>query len=83
MTTRNILIGVVVLAAIGLAFFFMRRGDNADMVNGADDNAVVCTMDAKLCPDGSYVGREGPNCEFRACPDEANGAEDETVFDKG
>ncbi|HEY9480731.1 MAG TPA: hypothetical protein VIR98_00690 [Candidatus Paceibacterota bacterium] len=29
---------------------------------------VVCTMDAKLCPDGSYVGRQGPNCEFAQCP---------------
>lgn len=29
---------------------------------------VVCTMEAKLCPDGSYVGRVGPKCEFSACP---------------
>jgi hypothetical protein len=29
--------------------------------------AVFCTMDAKMCPDGSYVGRSGPNCEFK-CP---------------
>lgn len=29
---------------------------------------VACTMDAKMCPDGSYVGRIGPNCEFAACP---------------
>lgn len=28
----------------------------------------ACTMEAKLCPDGSYVGRTGPNCEFAACP---------------
>jgi len=27
-----------------------------------------CTMDAKMCPDGSYVGRVGPNCEFALCP---------------
>jgi len=29
---------------------------------------VACTMDAKICPDGSAVGRIGPNCEFAACP---------------
>lgn len=29
---------------------------------------VACTMDAKLCDDGSYVGRSGPKCEFTACP---------------
>ena len=31
----------------------------------------ACTMEAKLCPDGSAVGRVGPNCEFAACPSEA------------
>ncbi len=29
---------------------------------------VSCTMEAKLCPDGSAVGRSGPRCEFAACP---------------
>lgn len=28
---------------------------------------AFCTMEAKMCPDGSYVGREGPNCEFAKC----------------
>jgi hypothetical protein len=35
-----------------------------------DDPQVACTMEAKLCPDGSSVGRTGPNCEFAACPGE-------------
>ncbi len=29
---------------------------------------VACTMEAKQCPDGSYVGRTGPRCEFAPCP---------------
>ncbi len=29
-----------------------------------------CTMEAKVCPDGSYVSRAGPNCEFALCPSE-------------
>lgn len=29
---------------------------------------VACTMDAKLCPDGTAVGRVGPSCEFAPCP---------------
>lgn len=36
--------------------------------NGNDEDMVVCTADAKLCPNGSYVGRIGPDCEFAACP---------------
>lgn len=30
-------------------------------------NKTACTMEAKLCSDGSYVGRSGPNCEFSEC----------------
>jgi hypothetical protein len=35
-----------------------------------DDDAemIACTMDAKECPDGSFVGRVPPSCEFAACP---------------
>lgn len=29
---------------------------------------VACTLEAKLCPDGSAVGRSGPKCEFAPCP---------------
>jgi hypothetical protein len=28
---------------------------------------TMCTMDSMQCPDGSWVGRSGPNCEFK-CP---------------
>jgi len=28
------------------------------------DEPTACTADAYQCPDGSYVGRTGPNCEF-------------------
>lgn len=31
---------------------------------------VACTMDAKVCPDGSAVGRVAPNCQFAPCPGE-------------
>ncbi len=31
-------------------------------------NVVVCTKEAKICPDGSAVSRTGPNCEFTECP---------------
>jgi putative hemolysin len=33
---------------------------------------IVCTQEAKACPDGSYVSRTGPNCEFALCPNENN-----------
>lgn len=32
---------------------------------------TACTEEAKVCPDGSSVGRTGPHCEFAACPGES------------
>ncbi|MDP3917237.1 MAG: hypothetical protein Q8Q42_03030 [Nanoarchaeota archaeon] len=29
---------------------------------------VACSTEAKICPDGSAVGRVGPDCEFEKCP---------------
>lgn len=36
--------------------------------NGNTTPPKACTQEAKICPDGSAVGRTGPNCEFAACP---------------
>ena len=37
----------------------------------APGGTTTCTQEAKLCLDGSAVGRIGPNCEFAACPEVA------------
>lgn len=34
----------------------------------SQNNTAVCTFEARICPDGSSVGRSGPNCEFALCP---------------
>jgi hypothetical protein len=34
---------------------------------------TICTLDAKVCPDGTAVGRTGPACEFAVCPGETPG----------
>jgi hypothetical protein len=71
---------IIVLAACGSAPVNNGNTNNNGSANNPDiavetpDQAggeqVMCTMDAKMCPDGSYVGRTGPNCEFAACPSE-------------
>lgn len=33
-----------------------------------ENKPIECTQEAKLCSDGSYVGRTGPKCEFAECP---------------
>jgi|GEM_PF-3190158 len=50
--------------------------------NPVNDNSRACTMEAKECPDGSAVGRTGPNCEFTLCP-ENNTKDGILPFDSG
>jgi hypothetical protein len=56
-----LVIGLVVLAVFG---YWAATGKTA-VPNGGQK---ACTAEAKICPDGSAVGRSGPNCEFAACP---------------
>ncbi len=56
---------IVIIAA--LVFVHIATPVFKKFAPGAND-PVACTMEAKLCPDGSSVGRTGPNCEFAACP---------------
>lgn len=42
--------------------------ETLDMCPAPTRQQVYCTQDVKQCPDGSFVGRTGPNCEFAACP---------------
>ncbi len=58
---KKILIVLVLILVGGVVFYYTQAKVSAPEV-------YVCTMDAKMCPDGSYVGRSGSNCEFTACP---------------
>jgi hypothetical protein len=55
------IIAVMVVAGASIWYFSVQR-------NFISPSGVACTQEAKQCPDGSYVGRTGPNCEFAACP---------------
>lgn len=61
---------IVILAVAAIAFFTGKKEGSAPVEN--DSEMVFCTMDARECPDGSYVGRVGPDCQFAACPDGTN-----------
>jgi hypothetical protein len=37
-------------------------------VESCTTDAVFCTQDAQQCPDGSFVSRVAPSCEFAQCP---------------
>lgn len=43
--------------------------DTAPVDNNTNENEIVCTLDIKICPDGSEVSRDpNSNCEFSQCP---------------
>src|SRR5262245_26096340 len=50
----------------------MSAGEHAESKAkaSAPNKHYECTAEAKMCPDGSAVGRSGPNCEFAKCPGE-------------
>ena len=62
---KNILIVIFVLLAGAVVFFFL---PDVRSLIGGDAPSVGCTMEAKICPDGSAVGRTGPDCAFAVCP---------------
>ena len=40
------------------------------VISSCQNNIIAgCTMDGRICPDGSGVGRKGLNCEFEKCPE--------------
>jgi len=47
----------------------------AFLAKEVDEEKIACTKDAKICPDGTAVEREGPDCEFSKCPGETEGQE--------
>ncbi len=61
---KQLLAGVVILFLVGIASFLYR---NTMERPGVTLPEVACTMEAKVCPDGSTVGRTGPSCEFAPC----------------
>ncbi len=58
------IIFVILVFILGALFYIY----NPDPIEYKIEKPVACTTEAMLCPDGSYVGRSGPKCEFKACP---------------
>lgn len=54
---------IYIIAVVGVAV-----AGGVFITNKNSVEPVACTEEAKLCPDGSYVGRVGPKCEFKECP---------------
>jgi hypothetical protein len=75
-TTMSKLLALVVFVTFPLFGFLLGMNYQAMITNGTSQiieptvshDQIGCTMDARICPDGSAVGRMPPNCEFAPCP---------------
>jgi hypothetical protein len=69
---KELFAGIVLLLVIGIGGFMYRNEVERPLANTtlpvSGAGGAASTQEAKLCPDGSAVGRTGPNCSFAACP---------------
>ncbi len=66
MAIGGIVVAIALLIMAGVMYF---QYSNTSAPNSLlPSEPVACTMDAMICPDGTAVGRTGPNCEFAPCP---------------
>jgi hypothetical protein len=72
MKKNALVLFILILLLITAVVFAYNSGGHAGGKNNISVIPAVkekaCTMEAKLCPDGTYVGRSGPRCEFSPCP---------------
>ncbi|MBU4341863.1 MAG: serpin family protein, partial [Candidatus Altiarchaeota archaeon] len=66
-------VGVDVLRCPGCFNVHLQRNDNQEQLtvnirNWGVSGPVACPEDAKICSDGTVVGRVAPDCEFAPCP---------------
>jgi Immunoglobulin-like domain of bacterial spore germination len=54
------LVGLIIIATLGAVFVYTLNQKN-------DEAPYACTMDAMICPDGTALGRTGPDCTFPSC----------------
>ncbi len=59
---KGLLTGILFVSILGFGGFVYRN------VLERPIQPVACPLDAKLCPDGTSVSREGLSCVFPACP---------------
>jgi hypothetical protein len=57
MSNKSIALIIVAILIVGAIFYFQHK-----------EPTIACTLDAKICPDGSSVSRIAPDCEFATCP---------------
>jgi hypothetical protein len=61
---KTLFAGIILIVILGFGGFIYRNA----MQEHRSANVGACTLEAKVCPDGTAVGRSGPDCSFAPCP---------------
>lgn len=61
---KSLVAGIVLIILLGVGGFIYRNAMERSVV----PKEATCPAEAKLCPDGTTVSRQGPHCEFAPCP---------------
>lgn len=62
------ILAILIVSGISVSSLLRNLSNENEQQNFPEEQEVVCTMDAKQCPDGTYVGRTGKDCHFAECP---------------
>jgi len=57
-----LIIVIILILILGGIYFSTRK-----------EKGIFCIQDVKECPDGSFVARVAPSCDFESCPGEKEG----------
>jgi hypothetical protein len=65
MKTNNPIVSGIAVLGLGLLIYILWLVVMpSKSLPGTTPSGTVCTMEAMQCPDGSWVGRSGPECTF-------------------
>lgn len=59
---RDLILGIVFIVIVGVGGLVYRNAVEHP------SQPIACPMDARVCPDGTSVGRTGSTCTFSTCP---------------
>lgn len=68
-----LLFGIGIFAVFTFIYF---KSNQLPLPLVAPSTTVSCTLDTKICPDGTAVGRVPPSCTFAPC---AYGSDSESI----
>ncbi len=61
-SVKSLLLGILVIILVGIGGLVYRNAVEHP------NEPIACPVDAKVCPDGTSVAREGSTCVFPVCP---------------